>query len=220
MDFNQLSEVESSDLEKHFLMQYIKDVIWSSMCDKIPEPDEFRMEFYKACWDIIKVNLFECVNEFVSHGYLPRAITTSFITLILKNHNLQELNDYTFCLIGSVYRIISKLLVGRLKGVVGKLISKSQLTFIYNRNTLNRLLVVSKLVNFSRSFKKDIFLFKVDFEKAFDSVSWEYFLYVIKHMNFGSKWISWINACVGTNSISTLINGSPTVHFQVERGLR
>lgn len=40
--------------------------------------------------------------------------------------------------------------------------------------------------------KEGLFLFKVDFEKAFDFVSWDYLLYVMKGMNFGNKWIGWI----------------------------
>lgn len=71
------------------------------------------MNFFKVTWIIIKDDLFNFINEFFFAGYLPKAFTYSFIALIPKNSNPQDLNAYhLICLIGSVYRIISKILVG------------------------------------------------------------------------------------------------------------
>lgn len=50
-------------------------------------------------------------------------------------------------------------------------------------------------------------------------VLWEYPLCVLKQINFGSKWIKWIQACVCSISFSVLINVRPTMHFQAGRGL-
>jgi len=61
---------------------------------------------------------------------------------------------------------------------------------------------------------------KVDFEKAYDSVSWV-FLYDMPHrMGFHNKWISWIRGCMESATVSVLINGSPTEEFKPSRGLR
>lgn len=100
-----------------------------------------------------------------------------------------------------------------------KLVSLSQSTFVSKKGLLDRVLVLNELVDFARRNKKGLFLFKVDFKKEFDSVSWEYLLYVLKRMNFGNKWTQWIRACVCSNSLYVLINGSPTVNFQANKGL-
>ncbi|GJT16198.1 putative RNA-directed DNA polymerase, eukaryota, reverse transcriptase zinc-binding domain protein [Tanacetum coccineum] len=63
-------------------------------------------------------------------------------------------------------------------------------------------------------------IFKVDFEKAFDSVSWKYLDFVLISLGFGSKWRTWIRACLNSSRASVLINGSPTSKFSIKRGLR
>ncbi|GJX11957.1 putative RNA-directed DNA polymerase, eukaryota, reverse transcriptase zinc-binding domain protein [Tanacetum coccineum] len=68
--------------------------------------------------------------------------------------------------------------------------------------------------------KKKLFIFKVDFEKAFDLVSWKYLDFVLLNLAFGSKWRSWIRACLSSSRASVLVNGSPTLEFPIKRGLR
>ncbi|GAU41584.1 hypothetical protein TSUD_271930 [Trifolium subterraneum] len=63
-------------------------------------------------------------------------------------------------------------------------------------------------------------MFKVDFEKAYDSVDWVYLEEVMLKMNFPSRWRSWIMKYVTTASASVLVNGCPTDEFRFERGLR
>ncbi|GJR23342.1 RNA-directed DNA polymerase, eukaryota, reverse transcriptase zinc-binding domain protein [Tanacetum coccineum] len=61
---------------------------------------------------------------------------------------------------------------------------------------------------------------KVDFEKAFDLVSWKYLNFVLITLGFGSKWRSWIRASFSSFRASGLANGSPTSEFSIKRGLR
>ncbi|PNX57874.1 cysteine-rich receptor-like protein kinase, partial [Trifolium pratense] len=68
--------------------------------------------------------------------------------------------------------------------------------------------------------KKELMLFKVDFEKAYDSVDWGYLDKVMERMSFPILWRKWIRECVGTTTTSVLVNGCPTDEFPLERGLR
>ena len=62
--------------------------------------------------------------------------------------------------------------------------------------------------------------FKVDFEKAYDSVSWSFLDYMLDRMGFNLTWRKWIKACLQSATISILVNGSPTKEFVPTRGLR
>lgn len=57
------------------------------------------------------------------------------------------------------------------------------------------------------------FLFKVDFQKAFNSVTWDFILEVMAFMGFSGKWISWTQECISTAKLLVLINGSPSNEF-------
>nr|GEW56594.1 RNA-directed DNA polymerase, eukaryota [Tanacetum cinerariifolium] len=60
----------------------------------------------------------------------------------------------------------------------------------------------------------------VNFEKAFDSVKWDYLDETLKAFGFGSKWRNWISSCLNNAMESVLINGSPTLKFQFHKGLK
>lgn len=65
-----------------------------------------------------------------------------------------------------------------------------------------------------------MFIFKVDFEKAFDSVNWHYVDFVMEQMGFSKKWRSWMHGCLDSSRASVLINGSPTLKFSISKGVR
>lgn len=76
------------------------------------------------------------------------------------------------------------------------------------------------MVNEASKNKKSCFLFKVNFEKAYDSVDWEFLLGMMKCLGFDEVWCQWIRECVSTTKASVLINGSPSSPFKLGRGLR
>jgi len=123
-------------------------------------------------------------------------------------------------LVSSVYKILSKVLANRLRMVIGNVVSDSQSAFIKGRQILDGILIANELVDDAKVKKKDLLMFKVDFEKAYDSVDWSYIDEVMSKMNFPCVWRSWIMECISTATASVLVNGCPTEEFNLERGLR
>ncbi|GJR65249.1 putative RNA-directed DNA polymerase [Tanacetum coccineum] len=60
-------------------------------------------------------------------------------------------------------------------------------------------------------------LANLDFEKAFDTLSWSFLDSIMSQMGFSSKWRNWIKSCLNSAYASILINGSPSKEFKVER---
>ncbi|GJW79943.1 RNA-directed DNA polymerase, eukaryota, reverse transcriptase zinc-binding domain protein [Tanacetum coccineum] len=77
-----------------------------------------------------------------------------------------------------------------------------------------------EMIDWYKKRKKKMLIFKVDFEKAFDSVSWNYLDFMLHKLGFGLTWRAWIKACLDSSTTSILVNGSPTSEFSVKRGLR
>jgi hypothetical protein len=61
---------------------------------------------------------------------------------------------------------------------------------------------------------------KMDMEKAFDRMEWNFLLAILKKLGFSSTWISWISICISTPTFSILLNGSPYGFISPGRGLR
>ncbi|CAK8562605.1 unnamed protein product [Lathyrus sativus] len=87
VSFNQLSVEDNTILEQPFSLEEIKTVVWNGDKDKSPGPGGFSMGFFKVCWEFLKDHLFRFAKEFHECGRVPKAITTSFLVLVLKDEN-------------------------------------------------------------------------------------------------------------------------------------
>ena len=88
------------------------------------------------------------------------------------------------------------------------------------RYILDGVLKANEVVDaLKRSRKKGVIL-KLDFEKAYDSINWEFLWSMLNNFGFGEKWIGWMRTCVSTTKVSVLVNGSPTDKFQPQKELR
>jgi len=84
---------------------------------------------------------------------------------------------------------------------------------------LDGILVANEVVDEAHRFQKEMLLFKVDFEKAYDSVDLSYLDMVMQKMNFSTIWRKWMSECVGTATTAVLVNGSLTKEFPMEHRL-
>lgn len=57
---------------------------------------------------------------------------------------------------------------------------------------MDGVVVVNEIVDFSKRTKDECLLFKVDFEKAYDSISWDLLFYMLNRMWFTEGWIRWM----------------------------
>ncbi|GJU64428.1 RNA-directed DNA polymerase, eukaryota, partial [Tanacetum coccineum] len=146
---------------------------------------------------------------------------SSFIALIPKIPDANIVKDFRpISLIGSLYKIIAKILANRLVGVLGDIVNEVQSAFIAERQILDGPFILNEILQWSKTKKKQSLIFKVDFEKAYDSVRWDFLDDILKKFGFGEKWCKWIQSCLRSSRGSILINGSPTEEFQFYKGLK
>ena len=122
-------------------------------------------------------------------------------------------------LVGCMHKIISKILANRLKSMLPKIIDCSQSAFIKGRGLLDSIMVANEVVEECRLKKKRLAIVKVDYEKAYDLVSWDFLYYMLSRLGFCARWVGWIKECLESSFISILVNGSPTKEFVPTRGL-
>ncbi|GJQ98326.1 putative RNA-directed DNA polymerase, eukaryota, reverse transcriptase zinc-binding domain protein [Tanacetum coccineum] len=191
--FKRLSHEDTLFLDHPFTNQEIKDAVWDCGPDKSPGSDNFTFKFIKNYWNILEKDIISYVKESEVSSYIPRGCNPSFVTLIAKVDDPIFINDFRpISLIGCQYKVIAKILANRLALVI----------FL------------------AKKHKKRLLLIKVDFEKAFDTLSWAFLNSIMSQMGFSSKWLNWIISCLNSAYALVLINGSPSKEFKVERGLR
>jgi len=106
-------------LQSQFTEDEIKDCVMACAGDKAPGPDGYTMAFFITCWEVVKKEVVAAVQNFHDQGIFERSFNATFIALIPKKIGAKELTDFRpISLIGSIYKIISKVLTERLKKVV------------------------------------------------------------------------------------------------------
>jgi len=188
---------------------------------KSPGPDGINLRFFKDFWDMFKVELLNFFAEFHRNGRLTSDFNNTFIALIAKIENPHRLADFwPISLVSSLYKILSRVLANRLRKLVSKVVSESKSIIVQGRQILDGILITNELVDDVGRLKKELLMFKVNFERAYASVDWRYLEEAMGKMNFPFAWRKWMMACAISASTSVLINGSPTDEFIFERGLR
>ncbi|GJW61371.1 RNA-directed DNA polymerase, eukaryota, reverse transcriptase zinc-binding domain protein [Tanacetum coccineum] len=161
------------------------------------------------------------VRKFELDGFIPRGCNSSFITLVPKIQDPLHISDFRpISLIGCQYKVIAKILANRLQGVVYSVVSEVQAAYIKDRQIIDGPLMVNEVISWASKKKERLFLLKVDFEKAFDSLDWKFLDNIMNQMGFSSKWRMWINGCLKSTYGSVIVNGSPTKEFKIQKGLR
>nr|GEV24117.1 RNA-directed DNA polymerase, eukaryota, reverse transcriptase zinc-binding domain protein [Tanacetum cinerariifolium] len=172
--------------------------------------------------EIKKANdVVEAVHAFFNHGKFPKGTNSSFITLIPKNQEVKTTKDFRpITLIRSVYKIITKILANRMVVVLEDLVNEVQSAFVLKRQILDGPFISNELYQWCTKKKKQTMIFKVDFEKAYDLIRWDYLDDILNKFGFGEKWRGWIRNCLFSSKGSILVNGSPTMDFQFRIGLK
>ncbi|MFS7926579.1 putative RNA-directed DNA polymerase [Helianthus anomalus] len=216
-----ISDSEANSLIAPFSLDEIKEAVWGCEGDRAPGPDGFNFKFIKRCWSEFQEDFMKLFNQFHAEGSINKGWSSSFIALIPKVKDPLGPSDFRpISLIGVVNKVISKVLVNRLKGVMDKLISEQQSAFLSGRSIMDGPLMLNEIWSWLKKSKRKGMFFKVDIHKAYDSVNWGFLDSVMAQMNFPSRWRAWVMATLHSAKASVLVNGSPTGEFECTRGLR
>lgn len=208
-------------LSINFSLEELEKTLDSFDGDKSPGLDGFNFNFIKRFWAIMRNEIWDMTNEFYDHARLPKGLLSYFVALIPKINSPQNLGNFRpISLLGCLYKLVSKLLASRLRAMMNPIISSNQSAFLPKRNIFDGVVIINEVVDCARKTGKQCFIFKVDFEKAYDSVNWNFLVYMMRRLGFNDKWRAWIKGCIFAGSCSVLVNGSPADEFQIKRGLK
>ncbi|XP_028121381.1 uncharacterized protein LOC114318646 [Camellia sinensis] len=125
-------------LEAEFLEAEIKAAVKDCDGNKAPGPNGFNLLCLQKFWKVMKGDLISFMKDFHKNGRLVRGLNSSFITLVPKKENPVGLSDFRpINIVGSVYKVLTKVLSKKLKIVFPSMISETQSAFLRGRNILD-----------------------------------------------------------------------------------
>jgi len=140
---------------------------------KAPGPDGFGASFFQDHWATIKGLLSIAIKDFFHTGTLLKEVNHTLITLIPKTENPETTAHFwPISLCNTIYKILAKILVNRLRPVLQRIIHPSQSAFIPNRTIHDNILLAHEIINKFHYYKgkKGYVALKLDMEKAYDRV--------------------------------------------------
>jgi hypothetical protein len=143
------------------------------------------------------------------------------ITLVPKVQEANTMKQHRpICLLNVDYKGFTKVLTKRLTPVAKKVIGENQAGLIKGRNILEGVVVLHEVLHSLSRDKGRGMIFKIDFEKAYDRVRWDFLEEVMLEKNFPKQWVNWVMQTFRGGQVCINVNGTRGSYFKTMRGLR
>ena len=214
----------NATLTKPYVREEVDDAIKQMAPLKAPGPDGMPSIFYQNFWPDIGLEISDAVLSCLNFGTFLKSINHTFITLIPKVTNPKTVAQFKpISLCNVIYKILSKVLVNRLKPILNSIISEAQSASIADRIITDNILIAFETLHHMKtqcSSKTSFMALKLDMSKAYDRVKWIFLEKIVSKMGFKESWVALIMQCMTIVSYSILVNGEPQGLIYPSRGLR
>ena len=109
-----------------FSEEKVHNVVFQLDEEKASRLDGFSIVVFQKCWDVIKEDLPRVFSEFHSSGVINQSTNATSIALMPKKRQTNKISDFKpRNLVKSLYKIIFKVLLGQIQGVLHETIHVS-----------------------------------------------------------------------------------------------
>ena len=189
---NKLTIEESEKLEGDIKIDELSNALKNMKNEKSPGLDGFTVEFYKFFWVDLKYFILRSLNYGYHTGTLSVTQKQGLITCLPKpNKSRHYLKNWRpISLLNAIYKLASSVIANRLKLTLDKLINGDQKGFISGRFIGENVRLMYDILFETKNQDIPGMILSIDFEKAFDTVSWKFIKRVLQYFNFGPSIIS------------------------------
>jgi len=202
--------------------ELIQQTLFSIDNDKAPGPDGFSSLFFKRAWGIVGGDFCAAIKDFFASGKMLKQVNHSIIFLVPKSTTTNSAADFRpISCCNVIYKVISKILAGRMAHVLGDIINPTQNAFLGVRKMADNIHLMQELLrHYGRKRSSPKCIIKIDFRKAFDTIQWSFLRTVLLLLGFPNHFIFLIMQCVETASYSVSVNGDLFGFFNGKYGVR
>ena len=219
-DTKKLNVQESNTIEGFLTYEEAGSTLKAMQNNRSPGSDGFSAEFFKIFWKNLGHFIVRSINYGFKKGELSITQREGIITCIPKGNKPRHFisNYRPISLLNCIYKIASGVIANRIKGTLQKLIHKDQTGFIAGRYIGENTRLIYDIMDYTEENNLPGLLLLVDFEKAFDSVSWSFIYKVLEYFGFGVSIISWIKLFNNNAKLRINQGGNLSTFFQIGRG--
>jgi exonuclease III len=210
-----LGDAEISEIE---ILKNLKNM----KNNKSPGSDGLTNEFYKFFWTDIKRFVVDSLKYALKHGEMSSDQKRGIISLIPKKNKVRTLlkNWRPISLLNTDYKLLTKVLAARLKTILPDIISSDQAGYLPGRFIGQNIRIIEDVLFYTERENKPGIILTIDFEKAFDSLNWNFLLSALKSFNFGENFIGFIKTIYYNIESSVTNAGHSSEFFKMQRGVR
>ena len=216
-----LSEKDKELCDAFPSLDECEDAVKNMKPNKSPALDGLTSEFYKCFWDDIKLMFYDALKSIYDNKEMSFSQRLAVITLIHKKGDKKLLKNYRpISLTNTDYKIIAFVFARRLQTIIDKLISNSQTAYVKGRFICLNARLILDIFDFCEENNCDGILLFLDFEKAFDSVEWNFLVKSLVKFNFGPEFKAWIKILYCNPIFRVKNNGWVSRTCNLSRGIR
>ena len=217
-----LSDFDSNQLEGQLTLDELSYSLKDMKNGKSPGSDGFPAEFFKFFWRQLGGFVLRSLNEGFTKGEMSCTQREGVVICIPKTETDRDRlkNWRPITLLNTVYKLGSSSIANRLKTILPKIINEDQTGFIKNRFIGDNIRLIYDIMAYLLENNEPGLLVCLDFEKAFDSLDWNFLHKVLVAFGFKNDFCSWIKSFYSNIKSTVSINGTISNWFQVTRGCR
>lgn len=188
---------------------------------KAPGPDGFNAGFYQQMWEVVGHSLTQATIRILEGDEFDKDLAKAFMVLIPKIQTPMTVKHFRpISLCNVSFKVVNKVLVNRLKQLLPAVVSPTQSSFIPGRHITDNIVVCQEMIHTLRNKrgKHGEMILKVDLEKAYDRLEWQFIRETLVDVGLPSTMIEVIMHCVTAASFSLLWNGDSTDTIEQTRG--
>jgi hypothetical protein len=194
--------------------------IRGSYAEGAPGPDGFSFLFYQKFWSIIKMDLMAFIRQFEKGNINITRLNYAMIILIPKEKGARSLKKYRpISLINCSFKIFAKALNNMLEIICDRLLAVNQTAFVKDRYILESVVSAHEIIHDAEKYKRKEVILKLDNEKAYDKVCWQFLEEMLQSKGFSPRWIAWVMSPVVGGSICIRLNDVNSPYFKPGKGI-
>ncbi|KAL6125591.1 hypothetical protein ACLB2K_073647 [Fragaria x ananassa] len=190
---------------------------------KAPGVDGFPALFFQNHWDLCAPEIVDVVKQAFSSVIIPAGLNHTLITLVPKISAPKHMHLFRpISLCCTVYKIISKIIVDRIRPMLKKWISPNQVSFVPGKQISDNIMIAQEILHKCKNAKgtKGFMAWKVDLSKAYDRLNWNFIEQVLYEVKIPIQLVKLIMSCVSTASYQIVLNGELSESFTGSKGIR